>query len=562
VWQQSDGEHTIVELSRYDIASGTWSPPEDLSVPDINAANPRAAADRDGNVTVLWRAKSALGFSTVQATRFDVSTGMWSAVSVLSNTARQAQSHQLAVDVGGQVTAVWRLADEDEHWTVQGARYSPVTDQWGAARNLSGPDLEAMSPATDVDGAGNVIVVWARENRIQASRSSARPGFVAVSPVRVFDTRPDQSPEAMRTVAKAKIGGDAELAVDMTALQSEGTQAKSFGAVALNVTVVDPERAGFLTVYPCGSRTQVSNVNFSAGQTVANAVIAPLSANGTLCFFSSAPAHVVADLNGYFPTSSGFQPVGPLRVLDTRPDNSANALLTVSKTQIGGSVELRVPMAALPAGATPAEGVDAVSLNVTVTNPADSGFVTVYPCGVREFVSSVNFVAGQTVSNSVVAPLSATGELCVFSSANADIVIDISGWFATGSSFVAAPSPDRAFDTRAHQSPDARVDIKKGRIGGATQLRVRLTDLAGMTPPLGVEAVSLNVTAVGATGDGFITVFPCDAPKEVSSVNFLDGQTVANAVIAEVSDAGELCFFSNVQTHLVVDINGYFATSN
>ena len=219
-------------------------------------------------------------------------------------------------------------------------------------------------------------------------------------------------------------------------------------------------------------------------------------------------------------------------------------------------------MTALPSGATPIDGVSAVALNVTVANGTGNGYVTVYPCGERELVSSVNFVAGQPVSNSVIAPLSPTGELCFFSNVNADIIVDIAGWFASKSSYVAAESPVRAFDTRSKASPDALLDVPKGRIGGAGGLQVRLTDLAGITPPLGVEAVSLNVTVDGSTVGGFVTVYPCDAPKEVSSVNFVGGQTVANAVIAPLSAAGDLCFISNVQTHLVVDINGFFTISN
>jgi hypothetical protein len=388
------------------------------------------------------------------------------------------------------------------------------------------------------------------------------PGFVAVSPVRVFDTRPGQSPNALRTVEKRKVGGTVELSVHMSSLPGGATPASGLGAVALNVTVADAEQAGYLTVYPCANRAEVSNVNFLAGQVVANAVITPVAADGRLCFFSNTPVNIVADLNGYFPGASGFNAVGPMRVLDTRPGASPNALLTVPKSPIGGTVELRVPLSALPGGATPAAGVSAVSLNVTVVNATGSGYLTVYPCDERPTVSSVNFVAGQAVSNAVIAPLSPTGELCFFSNVTANVVVDIAGWFATRSSYVATESPARIFDTRAQASPDALLRVDKGRIGGDARLRVRLTDLAGITPPVGVEAVSLNVTVDGSTDDGFVTVYPCDTPREVSSVNFRGGQTIANAVIAPLSEAGDLCFFSNVPTHLVVDMNGYFTISN
>jgi hypothetical protein len=50
---------------------------------------------------------------------------------------------------------------------------------------------------------------------------------------------------------------------------------RSLGAVSLNVTVTDPVGPGFVTVYPCGERPLASNVNFTSGQTVPNAVITP-----------------------------------------------------------------------------------------------------------------------------------------------------------------------------------------------------------------------------------------------------------------------------------------------
>jgi len=95
---------------------------------------------------------------------------------------------------------------------------------------------------------------------------------------------------------------------------------------------------------------------------------------------------------------------------------------------------------------------------------------------------------------------------------------------------------------------------------GGYILEVQATDLAGVVPSAGVAAVSLNVTATGTEGAGFVTVFPCGQRNEVSSLNYAAGQTVANAVIAPVSATGTICFSSYAPTHLIVDVNGWFAT--
>jgi hypothetical protein len=81
-------------------------------------------------------------------------------------------------------------------------------------------------------------------------------------------------------------------------------------------------------------------------------------------------------------------------------------------------------------GIVPVDGVAAVSLDVAVTNPASAGFITVYPCGERKLVASVNYSAGRTVANAVVAPVSAWGTVCFYSSAPTDLVVDLNAWFA------------------------------------------------------------------------------------------------------------------------------------
>jgi hypothetical protein len=53
-------------------------------------------------------------------------------------------------------------------------------------------------------------------------------------------------------------------------------------------------------VYPCGSpRPNASNLNYSAGQTVANAVISNLGSDGSICIYNSAATQLLVDINGY-----------------------------------------------------------------------------------------------------------------------------------------------------------------------------------------------------------------------------------------------------------------------
>ena len=306
-----------------------------------------------------------------------------------------------------------------------------------------------------------------------------------------------------------------------------------------------------------GSQTRFdSSVNYTAGVTVANAVIAPISATGTICFYSHTPVDLVTDLNGWFTADQAFTGVGPARVFDTRTGQSPNAIRTVPKEQIGGANVLAVQVTDLP-GLVPAVGAGSVSLNVTVSNATLAGFVTVYPCGPREEVSSVNYVAGQTVANAVITPVSPTGTVCFYSQRDVDVIVDVNGWLSAPSGYTAV-TPKRVFDTRPGESAAAIRAVAKTKVGGANVLQVQLTDLPGVVPASGVGAVSLNVTATNPQAAGFVTVYTCGTRELVSSVNYAAGQTVANAVLSPVSATGAICFYASEPTDLVVDVNGWF----
>jgi hypothetical protein len=198
-------------------------------------------------------------------------------------------------------------------------------------------------------------------------------------------------------------------------------------AVSLNVTVTEPIGNGFITVYPCGDRPLASSLNYTTGQTVPNAVIAPLGPDTMLCFYAHADTHLIADVNGYFEPSASFHALAPARVFDTRVGEAEGAVAVV-KQQYGGTQVLTVKMTG--AAGIPLTGVGAVSLNVTATNPIGAGFVTVYPCGDRPLASNLNFVAGATVPNAVITPLAGSGEVCFYAHANTDLIADVNGWFS------------------------------------------------------------------------------------------------------------------------------------
>jgi len=120
--------------------------------------------------------------------------------------------------------------------------------------------------------------------------------FTSLSkPERLMDTRPSGTKvgaiDGTGSAYELQVGGQ------------KGVPSTGVAAVALNVTVVDGEAGdfgGFVTVYPCGTRPDASNLNFTSGQTIPNSVIAPVSNSGKVCFYVYGKAHLLADVSGYF----------------------------------------------------------------------------------------------------------------------------------------------------------------------------------------------------------------------------------------------------------------------
>ena len=106
-------------------------------------------------------------------------------------------------------------------------------------------------------------------------------------------------------------------------------------AVALNVTVPDPQTAGFLTIWPCdATRPTTSSVNYRPGAVIANAVQSAVATNGKLCIYASQSTQVVVDQTGVYTQAPGT----PTDGTGGTPPSSSNAgaiAIAWARTQIG-----------------------------------------------------------------------------------------------------------------------------------------------------------------------------------------------------------------------------------
>ena len=121
-----------------------------------------------------------------------------------------------------------------------------------------------------------------------------------------------------------------------------------------------------------------------------------------------------------------YNPLTPSRILDTRFGNGAPAAMVGP----GATLELQVT----GRGGVPASGVSAVVMNVTVTQPTAASYLTAFPTGeVLPLAANLNFVAGQTVPNLVVAKVGAGGKVSLYNAAGGvHVIADVAGWYDAG----------------------------------------------------------------------------------------------------------------------------------
>jgi hypothetical protein len=84
---------------------------------------------------------------------------------------------------------------------------------------------------------------------------------------------------------------------------------------------------------------------------------------------------------------------------------------------------------------------------------------------------------------------------------------------------------------------------------------------AGPCPgiPANASAYSLNITIFAPEAPGFLSAYPTGSSQPtVSTLNYSTGQTIPNAAIVPGGTSGSIDIFSVANTHVIIDINGYF----
>ncbi len=426
--------------------------------------------------------------------------------------------------------------------------FDAITGQFRFSTGVGG-QTHFSTPAA---GQGRVFLADGPADVVRAFGQSAGR-YHPLAPSRIYDSRGSGGPLGPNATRDIQVTGQG------------GVPASGVSAVIVNVTVTNTTAPSYLTVFPTGfTRPVTSNLNWTAGTTIANLVeVAVGDAGQDTVYNAYGNTDVVLDVAGWVSIPGGtatpdglYNPLVPARILDTRNGTGGFTMPVGSGQTIDVQVTGR--------GLVPAGGVAAAVFNVTATNGTVGGYLTVFPTGGSPpLASNVNFVANQTVPNRVAVMLGTGGKVSIFNpSGSVNVVLDVNGWFTdataggTGSLFTAV-TPVRILDTRngtggvsVPVGPNQSIAVQVAGRGG-------VPTMASIVPP---RAIVLNVTAVGPSGAGYLTVWPDGVTRPgTSDLNFVAGLTVPNLVVVQVGSIGKIDVYNAFgSTNVVVDVMGWY----
>ncbi len=259
---------------------------------------------------------------------------------------------------------------------------------------------------------------------VAAPEAVAAGRLVTIDQIRMLDTRP------VGTVGYS--GGQpngATVTVDLTA-QDSGLP-RGANAAVVNITATESTAPGFVQSAAGGELTPGASsfLNLTGpGQTVSGLSIVPLDADGKIDVYSSAGAHLIVDLVGWFTgpdatasTSGRFVPLPPERIHDNRVTSMVN-YSQFSTIHPLGTYDGEVYLSGMN------QVMGAVFVNGTVTDNAAPGFLTFGYFDRYHPTSNINVaLAGGTVANAAI--VEATYGFDFDLSTQAHVVIDLAGYF-------------------------------------------------------------------------------------------------------------------------------------
>jgi hypothetical protein len=419
--------------------------------------------------------------------------------------------------------------------------------------------LDSTGIACWGNGYGGVLGVGTDSSHGVPGTLPLPPGeYVPLTPARILDTR--ASGVTVDGVAQ-KLGVVAAGGTLIVPVRNRAGVPNSAVSVVLNLTAVSAAGNGNVVVWPCDqSKPTASNLNVQVGPARANLVVAKVTTTGpqigAVCASPSVNTDLIMDVQGYYKPSGAFTALTPARLYDTRPNGST----IDGQGREGGTLSPGITRSLTLAGrGSLAADAVAATLNLTAVNPSGNGNVTVWSCeGTQPTVANLNFRAGVTTANLAITNLSSSGGICMASSVDTYVLIDVVGGFAPTTLYQRPAPPYRLSDSRPSGTTFDDTSKAYGPVAAGSTTKIEVATRTAATTSV-ARTVVLNVAGVGAEANGYITAWPCGKTRPAASnLNVPAGGTASNTAVVEVGDDNSVCIYTSTKANLVVDLFGYY----
>ena len=375
--------------------------------------------------------------------------------------------------------------------------------------------------------------------------------FTPVTPCRIMDTRAGQGFMGAYGPPSFAASEIRFVAVKQSGCFAAMQSGVSVAAFALNVTLVPKSVAvNTVTLWP-GNLPRPNTVTISNPnqRVLAQNAIIPSDANGAINVYASDATDLLIDVTGYFSSNASdglaFYPTGPCRVADTR---TANGPFGGPSLAAQGTRSFSIPQSAcsIPPAAK------AYALNPTVVPPGNLSYLTVFPTGTPQPLTSIlNDLDGRILANAGIFQAGNNGSLDIFATQATDVVLDITGYFAAaggpGSSSLSTVTPCRIGNGAALPAGWTTLTIPSA-CGNTTQTQAYALT-ATLTPTAWISVLTLAPTSNSIPPN----------PGFSNQNALVSGQVVGAGAIIPAGSGGNLsAYVSQSGGSLTVDITGYF----
>jgi len=393
-----------------------------------------------------------------------------------------------------------------------------------------------------------------RLNAAKAIVPVALQYYPLTTPCRLVDTRSSSILTGAFGPPSLSAGGTRTLPIPSGPCAGISSNAAAY---AVNITALPTVTLGVLIAWAAGApKAEESNLGVPSGAGSTAAIVAAGS-GGAVNLWVSDNTDILVDINGYFAPAGSLQffPLTPCRVADTRSGSGFQGSFGPPSVPTGGTRTFPIAgSCSVPSGAA------AYSLDVTAfPSTGYLGYLAAWPGGQGQPGTSLLNVWNSSVGAASDAAIvgAGNGGVSVFASDSTDVVIDVNGYFASGSGGTNFYTmvPCKAVDTRYGHSMPAPFG-SPSLYAGQTRNFPLSSGTCGA--PSNAAAFSLALNSYPSGYLGYLTAWGFGSTPPVAyNLTPHSASVASNGSLVQAS-GGSVNIYVTDNSDLVMGINGYF----